>query len=424
VTFKDGATVLGTGNITGGTATLTTSALLPGQHSLVAQYGGDSDNEAAASLALTQTVQQRTTTTLQSSTNPALTAQAVTLTATVGNGGTSAVATGAVIFSDGATVLGTATLDVNGVATFVAASLGAGQHVLTASYAGDTLNIGSSSASVLETVQLRASTTSLAASGTQVTTGAPLTLFAAVAGAAVTPTGTVTFYSGSTTLGSAALSATGVATLNYTPTAGTYSNITAKYSGDAVYAASTASALSTITVGQALNFSVTPNPSSLTVQSKQFGVINISLQSLAGFTDAMSMGCLGLPSGASCTFSSTQVNLAAGGTQTVQVTLDTSDPLTAGGQAKLETKDTSMTLACGLPVGVLFGLLLWGARRNRKAIGGLLMLALTLLTVGLSGCGALQINGVAPGTYSVQVFATGSKTGITQSATITLTVTQ
>ena len=53
-----------------------------------------------------------------------------------------------------------------------------------------------------------------------------------------------------------------------------------------------------------------------------------------------------------------------------------------------------------------------------------LVLALTLLTIGLSGCGALQINGVAPGTYNVQVFATGIQTGITQSATITLTVTQ
>jgi hypothetical protein len=142
----------------------------------------------------------------------------------------------------------------------------------------------------------------------------------------------------------------------------------------------------------------------------------------------MSMGCLGLPSGASCTFSSTQMNLAAGGTQTVQVTLDTADPLTAGGQAKLEMKNSSMTLACGLPVGVLFGLLLWTARKRfsrdtRKVMGGLLVLALTALTIGLSGCGALQINGVAPGTYNVLVIATGSNTGITQSATITLTVT-
>jgi hypothetical protein len=423
VIFKDGATVLDTVNLTGGTAVLTTSALLPGQHALVAQYGGDSDNQPAASPVLTQTVQQRTTTTLQSSVNPALTSQAITLTATVSNGGTTAVATGMVSFSDGATVLGTAPLDVNGVATFIAPSLGAGQHALTANYAGDALNIGSSSTSLTETVQLRASTTSLAASGSTVTTGAPLTLFAAVAGAAVTPTGTVTFYAGNTVIGSQTLSTAGVATLSYTPVAGSYS-ISAKYSGDAVYAASTSSTLGTITVGQALNFSVTPNPSSVTVQSKQFGVINISLQSLAGFADTMAMGCLGLPSGATCTFSTTQVDLAAGGLKTVQVTLDTSDPLTAGGQAKVETKDSSMTLACGLPVGVLFGLLLWMARRNRRAIGGLLMLALTLLTVGLSGCGAMQINGVAPGTYNVQVFATGVRTGITQSATITLTVTQ
>jgi hypothetical protein len=229
-------------------------------------------------------------------------------------------------------------------------------------------------------------------------------------------------------VGSTTLTSTGIATLQITPGAGTY-NINAKYLGDAVYATSTSATLGTITVVNNIPFTVTPNPPTLTVASKQFGTINISLHSVTSFTDMMSMGCLGLPSGGSCTFTTTQVNLAAGGTQTVQVNLDTADPLTAGGQAKVEMKNTSMTLACGLPVGVLLGLLLWAARKRiskdgRKAMGGLLVLALTLLTIGLSGCGALQINGVAPGTYNVQVIATGNTTGITQSATITLTVTQ
>jgi hypothetical protein len=433
VTFKDGATVLGTANITGGTATFTTAALAAGQHTIVAQYAGDSDNAAANSLALTQTVELRTTTTLSSGTNPGLTAQAIALTAVVSNGGTTATATGTVTFSDGGTVLGTASLDVNGVATFVVSSLGAGQHALTASYAGDTLDIGSASAIVAEVIQLRASATSIAASSSSVQTGQPLTLFAAVQNASASngpvATGTVTFFSGSTAVGSAAVNSTGTATLNYTPAAGTYSTITARYAGDGVYAASTSSALGTVTVGQTAQFTLTPNPASLTVQSKQFGTINLSMHSLAGFTDMMAIGCLGLPSGASCTFTSTQVNLPAGTTQTVQVNIDTAGPLTAGGKAEVETKNSSRTLACGLPMGVLFGLLLWMARKRlskdgRKALGGLVVLALTALTIGLSGCGALAINGVAPGTYNVTVIATGVQTGITQSADITLTVTQ
>jgi hypothetical protein len=291
------------------------------------------------------------------------------------------------------------------------------------------LNIASASSSVSEVVNLRPTTTSLAGSATNLTAGQPLTLFAAVQSTGpVTPTGTVTFFNGTTAVGSTTLTSTGIATLQYMPAAGTY-NINAKYSGDAVYAMSTSATLGTITVGTSVAFTVTSNPSSLTVASKQFGTVNISVHSLSSFNDMMSIGCLGLPSGASCTFTTTQVNLAAGATQTVQVNVDTADPLTSGGKSKVEMKNTSMTMACGLPVGVLIGLLLWSARKRlskdgRKAMGGLLVLALTLLTVGLSGCGALVINGVAPGTYNIQVIATGNTTGITQSATITLTVTQ
>jgi hypothetical protein len=424
VTFKDGSVVLGTVNLSGGVATYTATALVAGQHSLSAQYAGDDNNQAATSPALTQTVQQRTATALVSSANPALTAQSLTLTATVTNGGTSA-ATGTVTFQDGTALLGTASLDVNGVATLTLTSLSAGQHAVTASYGGDTLDITSSSSSMMETVQLRTTTTSLAASGTTVTAGQQLTLFAAVAGVGpVDPTGTVTFYSGSTVVGSAALSSTGVATLNFTPAAGAYT-ITAQYAGDAVYAASTATALGTITVGKSTTqFTVTSNPSALTVASKQHGMINISLQSVAAFTDTMEMGCLGLPSGATCTFSATTVNLAVGAQQTVQVTLDTADPIASGAQAKVQPVSNSMTLACGLPAGVLVGFLLWNVRRSRRMLGGLLMLVLTALTIGLGGCAALQINGVAPGTYNVKVIATGTKTGITQSANIVLTVTQ
>ena len=190
--------------------------------------------------------------------------------------------------------------------------------------------------------------------------GQPLTLFAAVQGIGSTePTGTVTFYSGSSLLGTATLNATGVATLNFTPAAGTYT-VTANYNGDAVYATSVSAVLGTVTVGQATQFSLTSNPSSLSVQSKKFGLIDLTLASVSGFTDQMVMGCLGLPSGASCTFNTTQVSLSANGTKTVQMTLDTADPLTSGGQAKVENT-SSTTMVCALPAGMLVGFLLWTA---------------------------------------------------------------
>ncbi|HEX5273586.1 MAG TPA: Ig-like domain-containing protein, partial [Gemmataceae bacterium] len=68
--------------------------------------------------------------------------QGVTLTAAVGASdpaaALSALAGETVVFTDGSAVLGKATLNASGVATFVAAGLGAGTHVITATYAGDT----------------------------------------------------------------------------------------------------------------------------------------------------------------------------------------------------------------------------------------------------------------------------------------------
>jgi hypothetical protein len=56
VTFKDGATTLGTKTLGGGKATFTTSTLAVGAHSITAVYGGDANFIASTSPALTQTV--------------------------------------------------------------------------------------------------------------------------------------------------------------------------------------------------------------------------------------------------------------------------------------------------------------------------------------------------------------------------------
>src|SRR5207237_966115 len=56
VTFKDGSTSLGTGTLSNGTATLTLSTLATGPHSLTAVYGGDANDAASTSGAVTQTV--------------------------------------------------------------------------------------------------------------------------------------------------------------------------------------------------------------------------------------------------------------------------------------------------------------------------------------------------------------------------------
>jgi len=56
ITFLDGTSTLGTGTLSGGSATFQTSSLAAGVHSITISYGGDSSFNASTSQALTQTV--------------------------------------------------------------------------------------------------------------------------------------------------------------------------------------------------------------------------------------------------------------------------------------------------------------------------------------------------------------------------------
>jgi hypothetical protein len=87
--------------------------------------------------------------------------------------------------------------------------------------------------------------TALAVGPNPVASGAPFTIQGAVsalAGASI-PTGTVTFYNGSSAIGTGSLNSAGVAALTSTLSTGTYS-ISAAYAGDVTHAASTSAAQS------------------------------------------------------------------------------------------------------------------------------------------------------------------------------------
>ena len=105
---------------------------------ITVSYSTTGKNYRTTTVTMTQTVNQAiTSTTLTSSANPSVLGQPVTFTATVvavapGSG----IPVGKVTFFDGSTVLATVLLDASGNATFTTSALDAGDHVITAIYAG------------------------------------------------------------------------------------------------------------------------------------------------------------------------------------------------------------------------------------------------------------------------------------------------
>jgi Bacterial Ig-like domain (group 3)/Domain of unknown function (DUF4214)/RTX calcium-binding nonapeptide repeat (4 copies) len=179
-----------------------------------------------------------TTTTLRTSTALAVFGQVELLGATVN--APSGTPTGTVTFLDGNTVLGTAPVNAAGQATLTV-SLGVGSHALTASFAGTGDFAGSASAAAAVTVNRAATAVALSSSVNPAVTGQAVTFratVAAVAPGAGTPTGTVTFQDGDAVLGTVAVGVDGLATLTTRfATAGGHA-ITAVYSGDQNFVAS------------------------------------------------------------------------------------------------------------------------------------------------------------------------------------------
>jgi hypothetical protein len=429
VNFQDGGVTIGSGALSStGTATFSTSTLSPGNHSIVAAYQGDANDQPASSSTLQQVVERATSISLASSQNPLLTLSPVTITATVANGG-GTTPTGTVTFLQDSVAVSTVPVTANGTATLSVPSLSAGTHSFSATYSGDAIDLASASPSLSETVQLRATTDVLTTSASSLTGGQQLTLISVVrwTGSA-TPTGTVSFLDGTQTLATAPIDSTGVATVTVL-LSGTSANLSSVYSGDAFYATSTSSS-SLVTIGPAPDFDFAATPATFSVLTKQYQMMTVNITSVKGFTDTISLGCLGLPVDATCTFSHDQFVLAAGGVESVQLTVDTGNPLLSGTEAKNDAPAlfgpaaAKLVAACFLPGGLLLGLI--GLRfRRLRSFSGLIVLCLMLagMSTALTGCGTIHITSTPAGTYNFAITATG-KTGVSQSIPVTMTVTQ
>jgi len=271
VTFKDGATVLGSPVTlnSSGVAIDSTATLAVGLHTITASYTPSASSTYLPSppATLIQNVGEVTATILTSSGSPSVLGASVTFTATVSiSGGGSVTPDGTVTFTDTTTgtILGSQTLVPSGIVTLSTAALTYGLHTITATFSGDAANNIQGSFGTLSQDVQASSTTTLALNPNPSFYGNTVTFTVTVPTiGSVAATGRVNFYMAgqANPLNPAPLSLATVAgtgtvafTISSLPvsTIAAPDNITASYLGDLNYAPSTSN-----TVSQVVNQAVT-----------------------------------------------------------------------------------------------------------------------------------------------------------------------
>jgi hypothetical protein len=239
-----------------------------------------------------------------------------------------------------------------------------------------------------------------------------------------TPSGTVSFYDGTTLLGTSSLSA-GSATFSAASLATGAHSITAVYSGDSNFNLNT-SAASTVTVTTLTPaFTLSGTPSTLTITNGANGLVSLTLAANATYSGAVNLTCSGAPANASCGFSSSSVTLMAGSTATTTLVIGTTGTQAAlHGSPALPQRTAPLVSFAALVATFCFG-------RRRLRLPGVLSAALLSVlglgvAFGVTGCGGSGVTKVAsvgPTSFTVTVNATPTGgAGTAQSVTVNVTV--
>lgn len=338
---------------------------------------------------------------------------------------------GTVTFFEGTQALGSAPVDIYGVAALTTSFAAGGLHNnLTASFAG-TLD-ASTNTVFLNSNALSAASVSVNSS--QPTASAPTVSLTAVPNPArvnnpVTVTATVTSSSGTPT-GNIVLQADGNVLRSFPigqavvvfPTTGLH-NLQATYGGDATFPQATSAVLvEDVRLTLPADFTMGASPQSATVRAGQSASFNITINPVGDVTSTVGFSCTGLPTGASCNFSPATV---MPGTNPVSTTLTLTT--TAGSSAAaLNMRQPGPVFWLLAFAGCFFVVLgVRGSRNGAKqpALAGIaFFLALWVWGCGGSGNtgGGGSSKGTPPGTSSVTVTATSATS---HTAVLSITVT-
>ncbi len=285
VAFYEGQTLLGVGPLAAAQAYLDIAFGAIGSHTLQAVFAGDVSYQGSASALYNHVVLESAVVTLTATPNPANVTRDVTLTATVTSQTPGLVTpTGTVTFMDGATQLGGGPAIINGLgtATIPVTFATSGVHNLTAIYSGDSIFAVATSSQVPVTANKVGSNTTLTSSpNSPALVGQAVTFTATVTSQLTdvtpypTPTGTVTFRDGATTLGTSNLNNAGLATFTTSTLSSTSHTISAVYNANATYNTSTSANQTYVINGVAVTVTLTKNDNNITLGEQVDFVVSV-----------------------------------------------------------------------------------------------------------------------------------------------------
>ena len=429
-------------SVASGTKTLTTGStnssadipivgtLSPGNYTIQITYSGDANYQASVIPTVVTLTITQVTPTLAWVPSPSSLTYGANLTGVLDATATYNSTTVAGTFTYTATPAGGSPAAVTN-----ASVLSAGTYSLATFFTPtDTVTYSTVSKTISYTVNKLTPTIALTSSVNPLPLGNSTTFTATVTSTVGTPTGTVSFYSGTTLLGTVTLSS-GVAAFATSSLASGADAITAVYSGSANFLTVTSAVL---TENVSFDFTVVSSggtagaPPTATVLPGGTGNYTLTITPISGtvFPLPTTLTITGLPTGATVTVAPTVWVLGATNTWTLPANTPitpltisiTTAAITAMNEHHTPLDRKLPLLALGVLLLPFSSRMRRAARRAGRTISVLLVLVAGLAAVaGLTGCGATNgFFGQGPQTYTVtETVTTGT---VSHSSTVTLTI--
>jgi len=290
----------------------------------------------------------------------------------------------------------------------------AGAYSLTATFTPTNTNDYATSTAVAAFNVTKASVSeSLTSSIAQAAQGSTVALTdVLVSKTAGTPTGVVTFYAGTNSLGSATIDQTGTATLTTASLPLGTSSITANYMGDINFNSDTAPAITVVTGSPYITFAA--GSPALTISSGSTGTESLTVTPQLGYTGTVAFTCGSLPAGATCSFAPASGTIGAGPLQST-LTISTTAPSST---ASSQSKHVAMLVSAGA-----FGLasvFLLGMPNRRKRAPWMALLLIVGSSAFYTGCGgsSKKVSTPVPSTSTIALTSSAIKNASGSSLTL------